>query len=217
MKKTILLSLVSAILALFYCVSASAVEANRLELQNLTIKPGDTEAVLPVLLVNEKNITNFQCDLYFPEGVEIAVDEYDDPMIDLARTTAKRHSVATQKLTTGATRIVCSSQTNAVFSGNNGAVLNITLKIDATLAKGNYEISIKNIVLSDPDAVRYTADDFTASLTVDVNVGVKSVPVLQRSTWVYDLNGRLVRANSDSLEGLTPGVYIMNRKKILVK
>ena len=37
---------------------------------------------------------------------------------------------------------------------------------------------------------------------------------------VYDLNGRLVRANVDSfcaLKGLNPGIYIVNGKKVLVK
>jgi len=44
------------------------------------------------------------------------------------------------------------------------------------------------------------------------------VEVLEKSSLgVYNVNGQLVRQTSDNLEGLTPGVYVVNGKKVLVK
>ena len=34
---------------------------------------------------------------------------------------------------------------------------------------------------------------------------------------IYDLNGRLVRQNATSLEGLRPGIYIVDGRKVLVR
>ena len=39
----------------------------------------------------------------------------------------------------------------------------------------------------------------------------------QLSGNVYDLNGQLVRRNATSLDGLRKGIYIVNRKKVVVK
>ena len=139
---------------------------NTLSLQNLSIEQGTTAAVLPVSLTNENNITGFQCDLYLPSGVTVATDEYGDYMIAVARTTASRHTISTSLQTDGALRILCTSMTNAAFSGNSGTVLNVTLAVPEDLATGTHDMSLKHIVLSDPDAHRYTSPDVTSSLTV---------------------------------------------------
>ena len=109
-------------------------------------------------------MTGFQCDLYLPEGFSVATDEYGDYLIDLARTTTKRHSLATRVMSDGALRIVLSSMTNATFSGNSGDVLNITVKVGNDIAPGSYNVNLKNIVLTDPQAKRYTSADVTGTI-----------------------------------------------------
>ena len=140
---------------------------NRLELSdNITIDEGTTELVLPIMLTNEVKIAGFQCDLYLPDGFTIATDEYDDYLIDVARTTTKRHSLATREMSDGALRIVLSSMTNATFSGNSGAVLNITIAVGKDVAVGNYTVNLKNIVLTNPEATRYTSRDVSGIITI---------------------------------------------------
>jgi len=151
---------------------------NKLELQNITLDAGTTEATLPIILTNEDKISGFQCDLYLPEGVEAGVDEYGDYLMEMSRTTAKRHSVSSREMSDGAIRLVYSSMTNATFSGNSGTVLTLTLKVKGDIAIGEYSISLKNIVLTDPSAARYTSDDVTAVLTVQE---VKPVTVTAKS------------------------------------
>ena len=149
----------------FLCF-AHAYANNTLSLQSLSIEQGTTESVLPVSLTNESGITGFQCDLYLPSGVTVATDEYGDYMIEVARTTANRHTVSTSLQDDGALRILCTSMTNAIFSGNSGIVLNVTLAIPESITAGTHDMSLKNIVLSDPDANRYTSPDMTSSLIV---------------------------------------------------
>ncbi len=140
---------------------------NTLSLQNLSIEQGTTAAVLTVSLTNESNITGFQCDLYLPSGVTVATDEYGDYMIAVARTTASRHTISTSLQADGSLRILCTSMTNATFSGNSGTILNVTLSVPGSMAVGTHDMSLKNIVLSDPDANRHTSPDMTATFAVE--------------------------------------------------
>jgi len=160
---------------------------NKLTLQDVTIDSGTTEAVLPVLLANEDKIAGFQCDIELPEGVTIAQDEYDDYLIEMSRTTVKRHSVSARQLSDGMVRIVCSSMKNQTFSGNSGSVLQITLKVKEYMASGSYTIKLKNIVLTGPNAERYTDAGFTALLTVSATSIIK-VTVKNESRLYGDTN-----------------------------
>ena len=154
----------SIVYGFLYLVTAYA--NNTLSLQDLSIKQGTTEAALPVSLTNESSITGFQCDLYLPSGVSVATDEYGDYVIAVARTTAKRHTISTSLQADGALRILCTSMTNATFSGNSGTVLNVALTVPESMAVGTHNMSLKNIVLSAPDATRHTSSDASSFLVV---------------------------------------------------
>ena len=156
---------------------------NTLSLQDITIEGGVTEAVLPISMANESSITGFQCDLSLPSGVTVAADEYGDYIIEVGRTTTKRHTISSSLQSDGSLRILCTSMTNATFSGNSGVVLNVTLAVSENMAGGTYNVGLKNIVLSDPDANRHAASDVTSVLTV---VAVEKVTVTANNiTMVY--------------------------------
>lgn len=62
----------------------------------------------------------------------------------------------------------------------------------------------------------YTLQDGT--LTVNVPAGVDTVlGILSGPMDVYDIRGRLVKRNATSLDGLTKGVYIVNRQKVVLR
>lgn len=146
----------------------AANETNKLDLEpEIKVEAGSHELQLPILLLNADKLTGFQCDLYLPDGFSVATDEYDDYLIDIARTTTKRHSLATRKMPDGALRIVLSSMTNATFSGNSGAVLNLTVAIYNNVSVGKYTVGLKNIVLTDPQASRYTSADVTSHIVIE--------------------------------------------------
>lgn len=181
---------------------------------NLTIgnavENEENEITIPILMNNSTGICGFQCDLYLPDGLSVATDSFDDLLIDLGRTTTRRHSLSMQQLENGALRILCSSTTNALFSGNSGAVLNICINSNGILTD-DYTISLKNIVMTDPQAKRYTSDDTQAVLSQDVVDGVSTISISQlRSGDIYNLNGQ-------RLNKLQRGLNILEGKKILLK
>ena len=203
-------------------------DINKLELQDISIESGSTEVVLPVFLMNENEISGFQCDLYLPEGVEVAKDGDDDFIIDVARTTLKRHSVNARLLPDGVFRIVCSSMKNSTFSGNSGIVLNITLKVKVDKSAGTYDMALKNVVLTGPAAERYTSDDVSAKLTIN---GVSPIIVKAKScsrtygdnnpTFEYSVEGGTLDGEPEIIcEATTTspvGVYPISIKKGSIK
>lgn len=167
MLKRIISIMMLAVGVLSYSQALAADEPNRLALQQeITIETGTTEVVIPVKLENENNITGFQCDLYLPVGFSVATDQYGDYLIEMSRTTTRRHNLNTRILDNGCLRILCSSMTNATFTGNSGTVLSLILSVAANVEAGSYPVSLKNIVLTDPQAVRYTSDDVTENIVV---------------------------------------------------
>lgn len=151
--------------------------------------PCGNDIVLPILMNNEADITAIQLDLYLPSGFSVAKDEDDEWLVDIgSRTTLKKHSISCQQQEDGSLRIVCGSQKNALFSGNEGDVLNVTIHVDKNVADGDYTIEMRNIVLATPESQKFTTELVQGKITVfsfipgDVNndgsVDVADLPAL---------------------------------------
>lgn len=125
---------------LSYAVYAPSVKANAGE-----------EIVLSVRLKNVNPIATWQADLMLPEGVSIALDEFEDPKVVLSttRTSMSRHSVTTKAQSNGATRILCSSASNKTFTGTDGETVQITLKIADDMPGGKYAIAFNDEVMAE--------------------------------------------------------------------
>ena len=132
---------------------------------NLKANAG-VEFSLPIELTNKDAIAGVQFDLYLPDGIELCKDEYGDYLIEMSRTTARRHSIASRVMNDGALRVVISSTQNSTFTGNSGQLLSLVLLPNSTLEAGNYEVELKNIVLTDPDANRYAVADVKGYINV---------------------------------------------------
>ena len=139
---------------------------NILAMNDLAAYKGKS-VVLPIEMKNAANITAFQFDLYLPEGITIGKDEEDEYLIDFGdRTTTRKHNVASRKQSDGAIRVVATSMTNAIFSGNEGTVLNITLNVSPEMATGVYDIKMKYIELSDNTGTAYNNTEANATITI---------------------------------------------------
>lgn len=140
-------------------------EDNALVLEDVTTAPG-SQFVLPINMVNVDEVTALQFDLYLPSGVTIA-EEDGELLIDLAdRTTYRKHSLAFRQQADGAMRITCSSNNNATFSGNEGAIINITLNVSSTIEEKEYVIAAKNIEISTKGGTAYNPADAKAKLSI---------------------------------------------------
>jgi hypothetical protein len=134
---------------------------------NDTTENAGIQIKLPILMNNRDSITAFQMDLYLPNGVSVAKDADDEYMISWSnRTTTGKHMLSYAKQSDGAMRIIGLSMTNAVFKGNSGPLLYVTLNVADTIADGDYTVMIKNMKLSTPKAVEYDVDETKAKLTL---------------------------------------------------
>ena len=62
--------------------------------------------------------------------------------------------------------------------------------------------------------------DFSLISEKEELTSIEQLEVSSTSVWptnIYDMNGRLVRENAHSADGLTDGVYIVNGRKVLKK
>lgn len=118
---------------------------------------------VPVSMINNKNITAFQCDIYLPDGLEIATvdDEYD---ITFAGRETRTHTISAEKQTNGSIRIAAYSSKNSAFTGNEGVLFNIPIFIDTETQDLN--ISIKDIILVDDSNNEILSPDLNWTMTI---------------------------------------------------
>ena len=112
----------------------------------VTAKPGD-EVTLSVKIWSEQ-LVGFQFDLYLPDGIEVTTDEddYEDIYLSTERTTERRHIFTSQQQSDGSWRILCYSNNNNTFEGEEGEVCTIKVKVSENLAENGYPIEIRNAV-----------------------------------------------------------------------
>ena len=141
---------------------------NTLYIENVTVEKG-TQVTLSLKMKNNLSITGFQCNLYFPGGVTVQKDEDDYPLIELStkRTTARNTNIfEAVEQADGSMMILASSTKSKSFTGTDGEVATITLKIGSDISSGNYTASIKGIALSDVTGVSHETANVNYTITV---------------------------------------------------
>lgn len=128
----------------------------------------DRVVELPVYLVNDSEISAFQFDVYLPEGITIDIDEDEEYGMTLSADRAtSSHTVSTFKQSNGTIRYACYSTKSAAFKGESGTLL---FTIPLTIAKdieGEFNVQIKDIILSSPSALGYNNPDMNIVVTVE--------------------------------------------------
>ena len=107
--------------------------------------------------------------------------------------------------------MLCITQNSkAIFTGESGDVLLITVKAADDIAVGDVEIKITNTVLSRQNGTTYKPADCTATVTVTDVSGIDDVKGENGEVkTIYDLQGRKVEVPSE-------GLYIIDGKKVPV-
>lgn len=124
---------------------------------------------LVVNMKNENPITLWQAQLVLPKGIELANDDLGDPMITISgdRTSNTHHQIsANVNEATGTIQLLCNSTGNLTFTGNDGEVATITLKLADDIEPGEYPIAFKNILLVEPDESGHKQDVVTCKISV---------------------------------------------------
>ncbi|MDE6340170.1 MAG: hypothetical protein K2K97_10360 [Muribaculaceae bacterium] len=160
-------------------------------------------------------------DLYLPTGFTLEKDEDDDYVVDVNTTAAKNHSFTIGDHTDATdpyyTFVGASIQRKNLKAGNNKLfTVNIVAPSDFVAAKypSGVTCSVKKItVAGDTEPIsEYHPEDFSFTiLPHDLSTGVDEIGVDSKEEVIYNLQGIRVE------RPLTPGLYIINGEKTMVK
>ena len=150
-----------SLLCLFWNASVGA-QGVRLNADDISVhsQTTTTRAIMPIRLHSEVDATGLQFDLYLPKGILFTSVNKG--------TISKASHVVTSSDKGGYTRVVLYSSKNEVFSAKEGVVLDISVDIDTALVSKDYDVLLKNIMVSDASspAVRYSVSDQHAAISV---------------------------------------------------
>lgn len=140
----------------------------------------DGTATISVCMKNSVLVTGYQFDMYLPEGFTYATDEDGYELIELSteRTTKRNTDFFSYRMqANGAMRVLCSSTKVKTFQGNDGEVCTVVVKAPEKVKPGNYPVVLKNIVMSDPQAKTYKAENLSADIIVDPSTGIGNITI----------------------------------------
>ena len=185
---------------------------NSLYIEPFSINAGEKK-VVEVLLDNpERTFSSLQFDLCLPEGIEVVAGEDGRSVLLSEDRRASQHSLLSAGIGDGSLRVLAYSGSKHEFSGNSGRVMAVTVQASPDLADGVYELSLENIELATLDAISCTPASRSTMITVGGATGIGEVNIEDSGSGViYDLQGRRVEQIT------SPGIYIVNGKKVLVK
>ena len=138
---------------------------NTLAMDNLTGYVGKT-VTLPILMNNEQQITGLQFDICLPEGITVAKKANGKNDITVTERMEEGYSLSNNTMDDGSVRVTGLSMESTPFTGNSGAIVNVVLQVDESVVEGNYQIQVKNIILSDVNGVAHKPATASCELTV---------------------------------------------------
>lgn len=124
-----------------------------------------TSVTLSVNMTNKKDINGFQFDLVLPEGVNIQTGARGKFVFNIGER-GDDHTFSSTLKEDGSIRVICTSLSNAIFTGHSGEVCQIPVDIDEDLVNGTYIVKLKNISLSDTESTDIQASDVEGKVTI---------------------------------------------------
>lgn len=127
---------------------------NTVYIENFEAQAGAIRT-LSVKMKNTLDVVGLQFDLYLPDGLTFVKDENGDVEMTLStgRTTAKRTDLFNSVIRAdGSLRVLAASTKTYSFSGNDGEIIQIKVKVADNMKNGDYPIIFKNVELSSTKA-----------------------------------------------------------------
>ena len=201
--------------------ASQAAVADRILASEVHILQGKKEKLEIELLNGVGNYTAQQFDLTLPPGVTIAKNaagEYDCQMTTRYDSHQLYIMPLAESFYEGNTyRIVCASYSLKDISQRTGALLKLQLVAEEDLPDETHTGRVHHIVFADKEAHAYELPNANFEVSIGNQTGIDEVSTPRKAANIYNLQGLLVRTQATSLEGLQPGIYIMNGRKYVVK
>ena len=189
---------------------APSANKTSLYIDDIDLVPGETKEVKVNLNNPGDAFTGCQFDLYLPKGISI-VEEDGYALVDIgSRSNSRKHTVSTSVQPDGAVRVVCYSNNNNTFSGEQGDILTVTLHVANNAVAGNYNLRIGNITLSRTDVTGLTLDDYSARVSI--------IPTGINNAWAESIsNSPVYTVSGQRLKKPRKGINIIDGRKVIVK
>ncbi len=156
---------------------------NYLSISDTTVFRGET-IVIPIKMTNEETFMAFQTDIFLPEGFNILTDEDDEPVITPSSRLTSDHVIMADLLGDGGIRVICYTPRSKLISGNEGDLFCITVAVSEE-AGGDYNIFLRNSLLTARDYSEYSSPD--AAATIHVNTYIPGDVNDSRTVTVTDI------------------------------
>ena len=152
-----------------------------------------------ITLSNAGRYTAMQFDMELADGADIA---------DIKVSMPTDHSVAYRRIDDTTVRVVVTSLTNEALA--EGAQLSISMKDAAgkTVAFTNGRAACNNGQM---------VGIMPGSTVLGGTTGIDGVNAEFAPADVYSIDGKVVKKNATTLDGLKPGVYVVNGRKVVVE
>ena len=149
-------------------------------------------------LQNEGNYVASQFDVVLSAGQTLESIQLNSKRMD-------NHLMAYAKIADNRYKVVIYSLDNATYKGHSGELLNIKVA-------GSGDVSVEDIL--------FVTAAKTEKRFPPLHRGATSISVITKPTGkmdIYSIDGRLVRKQAESTDGLKKGLYIINGKKQIIR
>ena len=130
----------------------------------------DSQINLSIRMKNNVGIRGFQFDLYLPEGITAVKNANGKIINSLSRGRLPEddeHSLSLNEQSNGSIRFLCGSLYDETFTGNDGEIATISVKLAEDMEDGEYPIILRDIKLTETDINNFYQTDYVKStLTV---------------------------------------------------
>ena len=126
------------------------------------------DSKLNIKLKNVNNVTSYGFELVLPEGMSIEVNgngEFDDAVELSSR--HSNHTITTNKLSNNTYKMGIASLSSKSLTGNDGAVLTITVHVSESMKTGTYPIVIQNPLIVNSDGTKPAVQETTTAITIE--------------------------------------------------
>lgn len=178
---------------------------------------GSEEYSISISMKNTADIRGFQFDLYLPEGVtalKTAKGRIQGTLNEGRLPEEDEHELTLSEQSDGAIRFLCSSLYEETFTGNDGEIATLKVKVDSEMPTGDYPVMLKDVKLTENDiSIYYFTEQVNTTMTIDgkaTGISQNKHDAATNNQW-YTLDGRKIGKNPTE-----KGVYIKNdRKKVI--
>jgi hypothetical protein len=194
-------------------VSGMLYEPNALEFSG-DLSDDCSTFTLHVDLTNYTEIVAMQLDIHGISGMSTGASDL------VLASRAASHTASISEIEDDVYRVVIFSLANNAFAGNSGRVFDLTFSGANCL---NQQFNIDNIKLSNAEGVNNTSPNASVSVVkvVDESTAVNDILSNEEAEnfSIYTIGGKTVKlkATASDISKLSPGYYIINNSKVLIR